>query len=170
MAGFTVRRAGAADLTSVLDLLGDGAARARSAGFDQWPARFDADLVAGDIDRSQVLVVRVGASLVATCTLHLSDLRTWGPDDGTAGYVHRLAVAASHRGQGLGLRLLDRAQGELVSGGRRLLRVDCLAVNASLRRWYEGAGFVHQGDRYARAGAYRRVWMSLYQRAHPNGG
>lgn len=95
----------------------------------------------------------------------------WADPLGKAGYVRRLAVRRSHAGQGLGSQLLDWAADQVGAAGKRLLRLDCVAENAGLRRYYEGVGFTHLGDVDAEypdlesPGQTRRFRMSLYQRA-----
>lgn len=61
-----------------------------------------------------------------------------------AGYVHRVAVR--DRGTGVGARLLDWADGHVAGFGGDRLRLDCIAWDAPLRRYYERAGFLHVDD------------------------
>ncbi|MGH9063643.1 MAG: GNAT family N-acetyltransferase, partial [Acidimicrobiales bacterium] len=102
--------AGRPDLDTVIDLLSQGSAYARSRGFEQWPARCPAGFVSAGIEREEVYLARIGGIAVATCWLAWSDESFLGPDDGMAGYLHRLAVAEARRGEGLGRRILDWAQ------------------------------------------------------------
>ncbi len=61
--------------------------------------------------------------------------------------IHCIAVASSHRNQGLGTRLLDHAEGWLVSKGVRFLQVKTLAATSSdvnyakTREFYLARGF-----------------------------
>jgi ribosomal protein S18 acetylase RimI-like enzyme len=163
-----LRRARHEDLEVVLDLLSDGASYARRQGIEQWPRRFPEELIRAGIERGEVIVGTIDDVAVATLSLMWTDHASWGEVADDAGYVHRLAVSARHRGGSLGPRLLDWAQAETTRTGRDLLRLDCLAGNARLRRWYEALGFRHQGDREvctAPGAASPTVEISLYQRS-----
>ena len=159
-----LRRAMLGDLGVVLDLLAQGASFALARGIDQWPERFPPQFILAGIERDEVLVASIDGMAVGTMSLALSDPVVWGPDDGQAGYVHRLAVSTERRGTGLGGRLLDRAQDQVIRAQRSLLRLDCLARNSELRRWSETVGFVHQGDRDVPGPRGAPVAISLYQR------
>jgi len=159
-----VRRATVDDHGVILDLLAEGASYARSRGIDQWPERFPEELILSGIERDEVFVGVVDGVVVSTLSLAWSDRVFWGADDGQAGYVHRLAVNAERRGTGLGRLFLDWAQIQIGHADRSLLRLDCLAQNAQLRKWYETIGFVHRRDREVRGPLGAPVEISLYQR------
>lgn len=61
-----------------------------------------------------------------------------------AAYVHRLAVARSEAGRGLGAALLAWAEAEARRQGKGYLRLDCLGANGPLnayyRRWFTYVG------------------------------
>jgi len=65
---------------------------------------------------------------------------------------------------------LSWADEQVVTAGRRFLRLDCLAENSSLGAYYRAAGFEHQGDvdggySDTRSEGERTSWtVSLYQR------
>jgi GNAT superfamily N-acetyltransferase len=50
------------------------------------------------------------------------------------------------RGSGIGEQLLAWASQQVVDRGCRYLRLDCVATNTVLRRYYERFGFVYCGD------------------------
>ncbi|HEY2489025.1 MAG TPA: GNAT family N-acetyltransferase [Streptosporangiaceae bacterium] len=75
-----------------------------------------------------------------------SDERVWGPDDGQAGYLHRLATHPEVAGRGIGAQLIAAAGDLTRACGRRWLRLDCDRDNERLRAYYEGLGFAHAGD------------------------
>jgi GNAT superfamily N-acetyltransferase len=159
-----LRRATVDDHGVVLDLLAEGASFARARGIDQWPERFPPEFILAGIERGEVVVASIDGVAVGTMSLAWSDPVFWGAGDGQAGYVHRLAVSRERRGTGLGRRLLDWAQDEVRHAHRSLLRLDCLAQNIELRRWYETLSFVHQGDRDVPGPLGDPVAISLYQR------
>lgn len=71
-------------------------------------------------------------------------VRFVGPDDGRAGYVHRLAVGRGF--PGLEATVLDWVDGEVRRRGRDRVRLDCCADNIRLRAHDEAAGSEHRGD------------------------
>ena len=140
-------RARAEDADGVHGLLHDAAVWLTKRGIDQWkPGDLPRSVVANAIARGEVYVVRAAEALAATLELARSDPGTWGPDAGDALYVHRLCVARSHAATGLGQRLLDWAGATARERGLRLLRLDCVASNEALRRYYARAGFVERGE------------------------
>jgi GNAT superfamily N-acetyltransferase len=110
------------------------------------PGRLPGFVIPRGIARGEVWVVRAGAELAGSLTLQDEDLETWGVNDGSALYLHRLVVARAHAGAGLGRRLLAWAVDEAQARGRRSLRLDCVASNTFLRRYYAEAGFAERGE------------------------
>jgi len=138
-----ISRVEARDVGSVLAVLDEVAERLDSKGVRQWPRRFQPSWVTPAIEEGHTWLVHLDGELAATITLEWAD-PMWGPDDGSAGYVHRLAV---RRGaSGLGLHLLRWAASEVCQRERSLLRLDCVTSNPMLRSYYESAGFQHGGD------------------------
>jgi GNAT superfamily N-acetyltransferase len=130
----------AAEVLSVLD---EAAAWLRERGIAQWPARFEPSWVADAIRRGETWLVETDGALGATVTLDWSD-PVWLDAEGSAGYVHRMAVR--RRGAGLGAVILDWAAAVAVRRGCGALRLDCVASNGRLRAYYEAAGFEWRGD------------------------
>ena len=140
MIDFQVATPGQID--DVLSLLDEAAAWLRARGVSQWPDRFEPSWVDGAISRGETWLVRVDAAISGTVTLDWVD-PIWS-DDGTAAYVHRMAVR--RQAAGLGAVILGWAADAARQHGREALRLDCVASNARLRAYYEAAGFVHHGD------------------------
>jgi GNAT superfamily N-acetyltransferase len=136
------------DLPEVLDILSDASRWERAQGIeDPWPSPFPAERVSPGLDRGEVfLASSEGAAAIATVNLAWEDLRFWGEQPPNSGYVHRLAVRRSHAGQGVGRSLLEWADGRVRERDRELLRLDCLANNSRLCRYYLDLGFVPSGS------------------------
>lgn len=82
----------------------------------------------------------------ATVALEWDDPPIWGSRPPDAGYVHRLAVRREWAGRQVGRRLVDWAEREIARRGRRWLRLDTIAANPVLCRYYEALGFRRVGD------------------------
>ncbi len=135
------------DADAVWRLLDDAAIWLEGRGVEQWkPGALPRRVVANGIARGEFFVLRDAGALIATLQLMESDPETWGPDAGDALYLHRLCVARAHAGSEIGRRLLDWAGAAARARGRRWLRLDCVASNARLRRYYTAAGFAERGE------------------------
>jgi len=162
-----IRRATQDDLAIVLRVLDDAAAWLSSRGIHQWPVAFEPHWISPDIEAGETWLALKDDSPVATLTLGWSD-PLW-PDDGRAGYVHRLARKRDT--PGLGDALLDWVAEQVEIRGRDFIRLDCVATNQVLRAYYEDRAFKHRGDAAVggvpgeRAEAGPKTLVSLYERA-----
>lgn len=110
-------------------------------------------------------LVHSQGEIVGTVRISDSDPTVWADDPAPAVYVHSLAVVRSHKGEGLGAKILNRVQLDAIARGRLRLRLDCLSTNQDLRHYYEMLGFSHRGDTTQQ---YRgREWVtSRYERSY----
>ncbi|WP_019910751.1 GNAT family N-acetyltransferase [Paenibacillus sp. HW567] len=146
---FTMIRAGAERSGDVLKLLSEAAGWMESKGIRQWtPGQFnDQDIAAYFTDR-EVYLALDGETVAGMFTLQFSDPQYWGErNDETCAYLHRLAVAQAYRGGGLGRQLIDFALHQAQELGSRALRLDTVAHNVKLNRYYQSLGFGYMGTR-----------------------
>ncbi|MEO3804154.1 GNAT family N-acetyltransferase [Nonomuraea sp. B1E8] len=136
------RRAEKGQEDQVLAVLDECAAWLAAQGVRQWPDRFERAWIEPAVARGETWLAHIGDEVAATVTLDWSD-GLWD-DDGTAGYMHRMAVR--RWAAGLGAHVLGWAADTTRGQGRARLRLDCVASNRRLRGYYESAGFVHRGD------------------------
>lgn len=117
----------------------------------------------GQLDRAGAQAgAVVSAQSVATVTLELADPTRWGRQrggDGTAGYVHGLAVRRDHAGRGVGRALLAWVEQRVAAADRRHVRLDVMASKTRLRGYYERAGYACAGETIINGGA-----VALYQK------
>ena len=146
MSELDVRRAGLADVDEIVAVLSEAARWLLSRGIRQWPDPFPRERVEPLVRRGDLYLARLDGEPVATLALQWTDPTFWGEQPDDAGYVHALAVGRAQAGSGLGAMLLDWAEAEVVARGREFLRLDCLAENDALRRYYEGQGFEPRGE------------------------
>jgi GNAT superfamily N-acetyltransferase len=159
-----VRRAGAEDVDEIVRVLSEAAAWLLARGIRQWPDPFPRERVLAVVARGDFYLASSGGETVATLALMWSDPTFWGERPPDAGYVHALAVRRAHAGRGIGASLLDWAGEQVAGAGREYLRLDCLAGNAELRRYYERHGFELRGevavDDFTSALYERRCWTT----------
>jgi GNAT superfamily N-acetyltransferase len=131
----------------------DEAARWLAArGIDQWREPYPTeDLMEEGMLRS----IRAGETFiiwdddgtpVATITVdRWANPDLWTAEEAAepALYAHKLTVARTYAGQGLGGELLDWAGTRAAAAGDRWLRVDVWTTNLKLQDYYLGLGFKH---------------------------
>lgn len=163
----TIRRARPQDLVAVAQLLTDAAAWLAELGTDQWQEPVTGrrrDRIAAGIAADDVWVVDRDGEIVATITVdEHADPEFWEPldDPGSALYAHRMVVARSGAGQGIGATLLDFAGQLAAAAGRTWLRLDAWSSNTALQDYYRQQGFEHiRTHRYAHRGS-----GALFQRS-----
>jgi len=144
----SIRRATTEDALKLQELLQEAARWIQSAyGLRQWrEENFTQALVDAFIGEHEVFVAERGRELVGCYSVHWTYEKIWGEryhED--AGYVHRLAVSRRYKGAGIGRQLLESAESYIRSQGKRWLRLDCMADNAGLNRYYQSQGFGLQG-------------------------
>jgi putative intracellular protease/amidase/ribosomal protein S18 acetylase RimI-like enzyme len=158
-----IRRATAEDAEALRALLIEAARWIHSAhGIRQWREQmFTSEIVIAFIHDYEVFVAVQGQELAGCFSVHWDYEEIWGEkfhDD--AGYVHRLTVSRSRKGQSIGKQLLDWAENYIREKGKSWLRLDCMADNPNLNRYYQSLGFSFQGRFDAEA------WSAnLYERA-----
>lgn len=140
------RPAGTSDIDAITALVREAADWLAELGLDQWRgdeercrSRVHTDIVAGS-----VWVVEDDGVVVATITVdEWADADFWRHTDHVhdALYAHRMAVARSHKGRGLGSALLDLAANLAERECRSWLRFDAWSTNDALHRYYEQQGF-----------------------------
>ncbi|MGI5269875.1 GNAT family N-acetyltransferase [Nonomuraea sp. CA-218870] len=152
----TLRRAEPGDLRGVLDLLADTAGWLHSRGVRQWPREgFGPDRIVPLIEQRVLFLLQDelraldpdgrGAPVATIALDRHADPEFWtaADDPGAALYVHKLAVARSWSGSGLGDALLDWAGATAYGSGLPWLRLDCAKRNEVLQRYYRRRGFRH---------------------------
>lgn len=133
----------AADLPAVVALRDEAARWLASRGIEQWaPGERTVEQLRGWL--GDLYVLRRDGTVVASVALRDHDPDVWPrpPVHGRAGYLHLLIVSRRHAGQRLGDAVLAWAEAELVRTGRDLARLDAVAANPALQRWYAARGYV----------------------------
>ncbi|GGX96853.1 putative N-acetyltransferase YesJ [Litchfieldella qijiaojingensis] len=137
---FVVRQADEQDIPSVFSLLSKTIRWLESRGLKQWP-RYSVEWVAGEIQSGAVYVADCEGTVVGMMRLFTSDPDVWPEGGQNAIYVHTLAVDHDMKGDSIGLRMLEWVEVQAREQGVKYLRLDCVAENEKLCRYYEDAGF-----------------------------
>jgi len=142
------------DLVYAMAILDEAAVRLQKRGIQQWsspPPPGLCRLMASEIDAGHLYLAKAdnGARMIGLFRLRWEDAY-WsmgaGANTEPAGYVHSLALANDACGYGIGQQILQWIGAYLRDQQCRYLRLDCMAANARLRRYYEAQGFVYCGQ------------------------
>jgi hypothetical protein len=109
-----------------------------------------------DLQHHSLYVMWIDNDTVATFSLLESDALFWPAAGDEALYLHRFAVRRS--AAGCGDHAIAWSVAEARRRGRAYLRLDCLAENQRIRRYYECHGFAAVDERVIDA-----VRFSLYE-------
>jgi len=96
--------------------------------------------LAAATDGSIFLVARSGSAIVGTVQLHPA----WAPNQPHRADIAKLIVHQSHRGAGLGTRLMQAIESEAGAAGLRLLTLDTRRGDAA-ERLYHRLGWTRSG-------------------------
>ena len=148
----TLRRASAADFDAVLAVVHDATRRVQELGYPQWRLYLTEpgiaqvrDAVKG-VDGAEVYLAERDGRPIGTFRVQWHDHECWADRglDGTAGYVHMLAVHRDAKHEGLGERMLARAERLIAARGREFCRLDCWCRSPFLTTYYPRLGYVVQ--------------------------
>lgn len=130
-------------------ILAEAAARLAARCIHQWtspPPPGLWRLIEREIDAHHLYLVKAdnGARTIGLFRLRWAD-DYWTNVAGKAGYVHSFALCDDACGYGIGEQLLGWIGDYLRDQQYQYLRLDCIASNARLRRYYEAQGFHYRG-------------------------
>jgi GNAT superfamily N-acetyltransferase len=137
-----IRLATPADLIESTAVLRDVAQWLSDRGEQLWPPQmFTPEYLRPRIQNRELVLVQKRNQVAALALRQWEDPEYW-PDRprGEAAYLHKLAVNRVFSGQGLSRMLLEWAEREAHTAGRKYLRLDC-AARPALLSLYQGFGF-----------------------------
>jgi GNAT superfamily N-acetyltransferase len=165
-----IRVADLHDVGTSAEILEAAASWGASAGRPSWtPGSFTGPESVGmsrlrnDVETGSLYLVCLGNAAVATFSLLESDALFWprAPDD--ALYLHRFAVRRGNAG--MGGHAVEWAVDEARRRGRAYVRLDCLAENPGIRRYYESHGFAAVGEQLIDGVRFSLYEMPVTRRA-----
>ncbi|OSC73740.1 GNAT family N-acetyltransferase [Streptomyces sp. BF-3] len=132
------------ELNVVETLLCEASAWLASRSIDQWQYPPHRDRITEALERGVCFLAFEDSRPIATIQVDdFADPEFWNTEDRpeAALYVHRMAVARSNSGAGVGSMLLDWASERAADQGKRWLRLDAWKDNQGLHQFYKDAGF-----------------------------
>lgn len=145
-----ITKAEVADLSIAVALLDEAASRLHARGIPQWsspPPPGLWHLLEREIADGHLYLAWLEnkSRVIGLFRLRWED-DYWTSALGEAGYVHSFALCNDACGYGIGAQILGWIGDYLRSRQCRYLRLDCVAFNTRLRRYYEELGFVYCGQ------------------------
>ncbi|MEC5424637.1 GNAT family N-acetyltransferase [Virgibacillus sp. C22-A2] len=145
---YKVKKATVSDSALVFQILRDAASWLEDKGISQWEHLHN-DVTIEEIEediREGITYVVLTAEDEPVATFNFSskqnswDVAMWGKRDDLAYYIHRLAVHKNHHNKQIGWKALNWIEENIeLEGG--FLRLDCIANNPVLNRFYQKAGY-----------------------------
>jgi RimJ/RimL family protein N-acetyltransferase len=146
-----IRLAENTETKEIIQLLKEVAAWLKSEEIDQWSY-----LLSGGEDqeielailKEETYVAEYENNLIGTFTISPLqsewDFDLWGDIEGSAIYLHRLAVNTDYKGQGFGQEMIQWIEKHFF-GQFMYLRLDCVSDNPRLNQFYKDCGFTFVG-------------------------
>lgn len=121
--------------------------------WQHWYMDFGQRMLRDRIKHHEVYLFQLDSTPVGTLAIQWSDPDVWGECglDGLAGYIHGMGIARSVGGRQVGQPMLEWAVETIVARGRRFARLDAMASNEPLCRYYKDRGFRPLGTHCSRA-------------------
>jgi ribosomal protein S18 acetylase RimI-like enzyme len=162
----TISRAQSTDYETLMAILREAADWLSARGnppWNHWYMDAGERILRDRLAHHEVYLARRDDVPVGTVTIQWNDAETWGERglDGHAGYIHGIAISRSVGRRRVGERLLQWAVATIAARGRRFARLDALASNEALCRYYEQRGFRPLGTTTLFGGMYT---ASLFER------
>lgn len=145
----TIRQAGEGDKSLIIHIKQDAASWLESKGIHQWAGILMApgeDMVYKRVHEGEVYLALKGAQAVGTISILWEDPISWGEKglDGTAGYMHGIAILRQYAGKGVGRDIIQWAT-DFIHGKDKVVRLDCMAENPRINEFYRQLGFTNVG-------------------------
>ncbi|MFC4601232.1 GNAT family N-acetyltransferase [Cohnella hongkongensis] len=162
----SVERAEPEDTTEIMRLLVNTAEWLLRKGSTQWNSLLrgeDSHNTPESVHRGEVYIFRNDRDITGMVILQEEpnawDRHLWGDkaNDGSAVYLHRLAVNRKYAGRGIGKEIMLWAETAVREQlHRRLIRLDCLAAISALNEFYRKLDYEYVGEGVNAAGTYSK--------------
>ncbi|WP_372637569.1 GNAT family N-acetyltransferase [Cohnella sp.] len=162
----SVERAEPEDTTEIMRLLVNTAEWLLRKGSTQWNALLrgeDSHNTPEAVNRGEVYIFRNDSDIAGMVILmeepNAWDRHLWGQKagDGSAIYLHRLAVNRKYAGRDVGRQIMlwaEQAVPEQLH--KRIIRLDCLATIPALNDFYRNLNYEFVGESVNTAGTYSK--------------
>lgn len=143
MLDLTFTLASQSDQCIILDILQETQLWLRTKGINQWTLPFTLQWVNECLEKKVFFVGSTENEIVAVFRLVKSDPCIWEENIKDSLYIHSVAVRLSWKGHQIGREIFKWIEKYAIQKGYNFLRLDCLADNLALCKYYENTGFIH---------------------------
>jgi len=141
-----LHRATRSSANGIVELRDSLALWQQEQSIQQWsPGELPVSDVAEQISLAEWWIRTDAQDVTAAVRLTNTDDLIWPDRNPAAAYIHGLMVDRSLSGQRIGQAILKWAEEKIRGSGRAVARLDCVATNDNLRRYYEGLGYRERG-------------------------
>lgn len=149
MDDIVIKNASLEDVSTIKGILYDTAVWLNKKGSSQWAGLLkgeDVHNIQKAIEKKEVFVVYKDKELIGTFALWDKqtnwDIDLWGEDSNhNYYYLHRIAVDRNSKEKNKGSNLIEGAKSTAVENNKRGIRLDCIASNDYLNKFYKLNGF-----------------------------
>ncbi|MCR9278756.1 MAG: GNAT family N-acetyltransferase [Pseudomonadaceae bacterium] len=164
----TFRRVRADEANAVFQILLDNGEWMLKNDIEQWPMEWLASIEA-EVKRSVCSggywCMDVRGDIAACVEVNRTPEQLWGFDPEPSSYLHKLAISRPPKGTSIGSQLLAATINMARSRGSEFVRLDCVASNERLQRYYERLGFECKGLKRVDDGVGGEVELALFELA-----
>ena len=137
-----LRQVNVLEFEIVFDILEENAKWLSQKGIHQWHADW---LVSQRLEIKESInigayhALDIDGNIAAIVEIKSGLEKIWSNDETPALYIHKLAIRRKYAVLKLGNKILNLVEASAISQGIKLLRLDCVAENSKLRRYYESS-------------------------------
>jgi len=144
-ANFTICPSTRDDLSTIQQRYAEATALQANKGMTQWPV-IDEETILRELDEGRQWKLQINGEMACVWVVAYEDPLIWGErGHDLAVYLHRIATAPAHRGQGLVAHIVAWAREQCQRNGLRYIRLDTVGYNPGLIKHYTSHGFTHLG-------------------------
>jgi ribosomal protein S18 acetylase RimI-like enzyme len=147
----SIRKAEPGEEVKVLSLMREAALWLKEKGIPQWQGVLGVqgqEIASYRVKEGTAYLALLDQDNAGTVSIQWEDPFSWGKkgSDNLAGYIHGLAISRRFAGKEIGRKILKWSE-ETIRAQKSLVRLDCMAENPRLCRYYEDAGFIGVGEK-----------------------
>lgn len=132
------------EFETVYDILHENALWLSLKNIIQWPLDWleaKRQEIQEAIEFGMYYAVDINNEIAAIVEIKPTPEDIWGNDKALALYIHKLAIRRKFSNKSLGRKIINLIESKAVQDGVKYLRLDCVAHNNKLRKYYEASGF-----------------------------
>ena len=139
-----IRQVKSSEFESVYGILYDNARWLLSKDILQWPLEWLESIrpaIKLSINGGHFYAMDIDFQMAAVLEIRSAPEPLWNYDSDEALYIHKLAIDRKYSNLAVGRNIIETLKTKAMSEGKCYVRLDCVAHNEGLRKYYESCGF-----------------------------